>query len=407
MQRRDILKTLPAIAASATLTGPVFAQRERVKIREVRLVRIRVVRELGTFISEFRVPAVAQPVRVGGWTMVEIVSDSGHVGIGHGFDPAHLEAARGILVGKDPFEIENLARMLAVQGRWGAGAEIALWDLVGKIAEQPLVKLWGGGMTRVMPYGALYGLGDGPEERARAAAQVKADGFAAVKVRSSFPTQKEDIRLVERTRRAVGDDFPILVDANKAGPYTPAQLATLWDYQRAFETARAFEDLGVYWLEEPLDRYDYEGLAELNRSLNRMRLAGGEANAELSEYRRYLEVGAYDVLNCDCIVLGPRLYRQAQNLAFAFNRRVVPHALGVLPVICHLHLAASHPQPIHGDKHFAPHLEMVHNPPLHDHRQMWEVFVNPPALDADGYMTVPAEPGLGVTINPDLIEPIS
>jgi len=325
--RRELLQGL-ALGATG-LSIPAFAQQPRTRIREIRLKRVRVVRELGTFVSALRVPPSREVVRVGGWTIVEIVTDSGHVGIGPGIDPSVLGTAQSILASEDPFDIEDHARVLAVQGRWGVNVEIALWDLVGKIANQPLAKLWGGGMTRVMPYGALYGLGDGPEERARTAAQVKADGFGAVKVRGSYPTMAEDIRLVELTRKAVGDEFPILVDANKAGPYTAAQLATLWDYQRAYETAHAYEDLGVYWLEEPLDRYDFEGLAELNRSLNGMRLAGGEANSSLSDFRRYLEVGAYDVLNCDCAVIGPRMYRQAQDLAFAFGRRVVPHALGI------------------------------------------------------------------------------
>lgn len=404
MQRRDILKAAALAAAAATPTF-VFAQTTRAAITDVRVTRVRVVREIGEFVSELRVPPARQMVRVGGWTVTEIHCDDGHVGIGPGIDPRFLETARAILVGKDPFDIENHARALAVQpGGWGVNPEIALWDLVGKIAGQPLYKLWGGGMDRLMPYGATYGIGDGPEERAHVAAQVKADGFAAVKMRASYPTQAEDIRLIERTRRAVGDNFMLLADANKAGPYAGAQLASLWDYQRAYETSHAFEDMGLYWLEEPLGRFDYDGLAELNRSLNRMRLAGGEANGRLDEYRRYLEVGAYDVLNCDCSVLGPRLYRQAQDLAFAFNKRVVPHAYGVLQVFCHMHLAASQPQPIEGDHRWGPHFELVHSPPLFDHRQLWSVFTNPPRLEADGFMAVPSDPGLGVTIDPDLIE---
>jgi D-galactarolactone cycloisomerase len=206
-------------------------------------------------------------------------------------------------------------------------------------------------------------------------------------------------------REAIGNDITLIVDANKAAPYGGTQLVTLWDYQRAYETAMEFEKLNVYWLEEPLGRFDYDDLAELQRACSTMRLAGGETNTQMEEFRTYVQKGCYDILNCDVVVLGPTLYRQIMDLAFAYNRRVVPHASGLMTTMCHMHLAAIHPQPIQGrlDKE-GPHFELDHSPPIMDLKKQWTVFTNAPQLESDGLMTVPTDPGLGVTIRPELID---
>jgi L-alanine-DL-glutamate epimerase-like enolase superfamily enzyme len=73
----------------------------------------------------------------------------------------------------------------------------------------------------------------------------------------------DDIRQVEKVCEAVGDRMEIMVDANQAqlpGTVQPAP-GPVWDFQRALDTAREFQRLGVRWLEEPLGRYDWEGLA--------------------------------------------------------------------------------------------------------------------------------------------------
>jgi L-alanine-DL-glutamate epimerase-like enolase superfamily enzyme len=405
MLRRNFLKALPLIAAgiqSASLRA-FAAGALRTKITDIKLTKVKVAEHLGSYTNTFRTPQAPQSVDVGGFTITEVFTDQGAIGIGPGSTPEAIAHAKEWLVGKDPFDVEDHSRYLNVLGRPGVQIEIAIWDLCGKLANQPLAKLWGGGKDRIMPYGATFGIGEGPEERGRTAALVKSHGFKAVKMRASFPTMKQDIQMMTLARKAIGDDTVLLVDANKAGPYGNAQLVTLWDYQRAYETALEFQKLNTYWLEEPLGRFDYDTLAELNRNLT-MRLAGGEANTKLDEYKIYMEKGCYDILNLDVGVLGPTLYRQAQDLAFAFNRRVVPHASGILVTICHMHLAASHPQPMHGNLDESPHFELDHNPPVMDFRKMWSVLTNAPQLESDGYMKVPTEPGLGVTIRPDLIE---
>ena len=91
------------------------------------------------------------------------------------------------------------------------------------------------------------------------------------------------------------------------------------------------------------------------------------------------------------------------DLAVAFNRRAVPHAGGLLSNVCHIHAAASHPQLPYGDVDTAPHMECDQNPPLQDVRSSWSIFEKPPVFE-DGWIIVPQEPGLGVTIQKDVYE---
>jgi len=224
-------------------------------------------------------------------------------------------------------------------------------------------------------------------------------------MRASFPTLKEDVLLMTGARKAIGDDTYLLVDGNKAGPYGGSFLVTIWDYQRAYETAMEFEKLNTWWLEEPLGRFDYEGLGELNKACTTMKLAGGEATTLKEEFLQYAEHGCYDVWNLDVGPLGVTLFRQMMALGFAFGRRTVPHASGLLGTICHMHLVATAPQPVWGDlAKEGPHFELDHNPPVTDFKQIWSIFTNAPKLEADGFMAVPTEPGLGVTIPAELID---
>src|SRR6185436_4924346 len=109
---------------------------------------------------------------------------------------------QNILVGKDPFDInQHAAALYAPQRVWGAPVEIALWDLLGKATNQPLYKLWGGLRDRILPYAAMWGIGT-PEDRAEIAKGIKATGWRAIKLRGSFETFRDDIRVVELVRKA-------------------------------------------------------------------------------------------------------------------------------------------------------------------------------------------------------------
>ena len=426
MQRRDFLKALPAaVAAVPRLVGA------KIKITDVKILRLKVIKDLGPFLG-FMGPWDTAPVRIGGGSVVEIHTDQGITGIGPTMDPVHLPGLKAQLVGQDPFDLQLLVANMrewtgmgavrrvapppgspglvdnvgpmtlsAAAGRGGpttsdrayAAVEIALWDIIGKACNQPLYKLWGPVKDRVVPYASQSRLST-PEERANFAAKIKSAGWKAIKYRAHFQTMKDDIRLVEAARKAVGDDFDIIVDANQAtnGPLTPT---VNWDFRRAVETARAYQQLGVYWLEEPLRRYDFEHLAELNR-LVEIPIAGGEGNRGLHEFRWLLEKGCFDIIQPEVLLEGPLEIRKIAVIAESMDKVIVPHlGDGSVATICNLHLIASFPN--------SPFIEITHDLPLRDYSNGFAIFEEAPVLDKSGYLNVPQKPGLGVSINKDLI----
>ena len=94
----------------------------------------------------------------------------------------------------------------------------------------------------------------------------------------------------------------IMVDANQAQSSGNWQPGVRWDFRRALETAHELEKLNVYWLEEPLPRYDFSQIAELNRNVS-IPIAGGENNRGLHEFRQMAEEGVYDILQPESLVM--------------------------------------------------------------------------------------------------------
>lgn len=390
MLRRDFLKTLPALPAICALGAP------RAKITDVRLVRLKLLKEVGTYPDWV---GGTRYSRIGGGAIVEIHSDQGAVGIGPEVDAAQIPRIKNMLVGADPFNVEAHAERLSALPSSGlrgpASAEIALWDLIGKLANQPLYKLWGGGRDKVAPYSSMLRLST-PEERADIATKLKSEGWQAIKFRCSFKTMKNDLRLVELTRKAVGDDWGIMCDGNKAGLNWQSTRGVPWDFTRAAQTAKEYQRMNVYWLEEPLPRYDFDGLAELNRLIE-MKLAGGESNRGLHEFRWLLEKGCFDIVQPEVMLLGPTLLRKIAILAESMDKLCIPHVGDMrLGTICDLHLIASWPN--------SPYIEVFNEVPVGDYTYPFSIFEEPPVLDKEGFFAMPQGPGLGMTIKKEFLE---
>ena len=382
---------LPAAAAVPRLRGA------RIKITDVRIVPLKTIKDLGSYPDWLGNP---RPIRIGGGAFVEVHTDQGITGIGPDVNASVLPAVKSLLVGADPFDVDlHAERLYGIQAGTGyrgtAGVEIALWDLIGKASNQPLYKLWGGGRDRVAPYASMLRLST-PEERADLAVKLKGQGWQAIKYRSSFPTMKEDIRLVEATRKAVGDDWGIMCDGNKATLNYASQKGVPWDFTRAAQTAKEYQRMNVYWLEEPLPRYDFDGLAALNRLIE-MKLAGGEGNRGIHEFRTLLEKGCFDIVQPEVMLEGPTHLRKIAVIAESMNKFCIPHVGDSrLGTICDLHLVASWPN--------APYLEIFNDVPIGNYEYPFEIFENPPTLDKDGYFNLPQGPGLGMTIKKEFLE---
>ncbi|HLJ13832.1 MAG TPA: mandelate racemase/muconate lactonizing enzyme family protein [Bryobacteraceae bacterium] len=393
MIRRDFLKALPPLALS-----PAARSAPRLKITAIQVAPLKTVREIGKMEPAWN-PGTPMTYRIGGGSFTEIQTDQGLTGIGPGMDAGALPASRIQLLGKDPFDIEHhaprLRYYLGGNSRAISCLEIALWDLIGKASQQPLYKLWGAAKERVPAYASMIQLST-PEERVRMAVQLKAEGWKAIKLRLHYQTIRQDIHLVEAVRKAVGDEMEIMTDANQAQSAGNWQPGVLWDFRRALETARELQRLNVYWLEEPLRRYDFDGLAELNRLVD-IPIAGGENNHGVHEYRWMLEKGVFDILQPDVMVAdGVTGFREIAGLGLAFNKRVIPHhGGGNLGTIAQLHCIASWPN--------SPWIELLHDPPIGAYTNGFSIMENPPLVDKEGYLRPPDGPGLGVTIKKELI----
>jgi L-alanine-DL-glutamate epimerase-like enolase superfamily enzyme len=357
-------------------------------------------------IIHLRGPEFSQPLRPAwapgtSWSrrdavLVKLTTDEGIVGWGtpgYAGTPLLESWVKPQLIGADPFKLEQHARIFrGANSCWGV--EIALWDIIGKASGQPLHKLWGGFSDRVTGYASCVELRSGAR-RAEDAAARRGEGWRAMKLRLHDWTVQEDIAQVEAVRAQMGSEFVVLVDANQAQQpgTTFTEPGPVWRYERAVQTARELERLGVFWLEEPLDRYDFEGLKRLCTAVDIL-IAGGENNRGLHELRWLIEQDVYDVIQPEAMVAETlSSLRKIAALGELHHKLVAPHhGGGGLGLVAHLHLACAIPN--------STYFEMLHEPPQMSAADFQWYLEEPLAVNADGEIVAPSGPGLGV--QPDL-----
>jgi muconate cycloisomerase len=163
------------------------------------------------------------------------------------------------LLGRDAAAIEPLRREMArrVQGNpFARGAlEMALWDLNGRALGVPVHRLLGGRVRDRVPLSWSLAVADPDAEVAEAEEKV-ARGHRIFKIKTAARPVAEDIRRVRRIRDAVGAEVALRVDANQG-----------WDRPTALRAIRALEPCGLDFVEQPLPRWDLEGMAELARAV--------------------------------------------------------------------------------------------------------------------------------------------
>ena len=360
-------------------------------------------------IIRLRGPELAQAVRPA-WApgsvwnrrdavLVKLTTDDGIIGWGA---PGYAESplleswVKPRLLGADPFALEQHARIFRnADGCWGV--EMALWDIIGKACGQPLYKLWGGYRDRVPGYASCIELRSGAQ-RAEDAVARRAEGWRAMKLRLHDWTMAADVAQVEEVRKAVGDEFVLLADANQAQqPGTPQpEEGPVWSYERALQTARELQRLGVFWLEEPLDRYDFDGLRRLCQAVEIL-IAGGENNRGLHELRWLIEQDVYDVIQPESMVAEAMSgLRKIAAVGELHKKLVAPHhGGGGLGLAAHLHLACAIPN--------SSYFEMLHEPPgLSSDMFQW-YLADPLRVTSEGDILAPPGPGLGVQPDSDKI----
>lgn len=346
----------------------------------------------------------AMAVGVKGGIIVTVATDEGLVGYGEaGFSAEYFSTVGPVindqlapmLVGRDPSQIAALwQEMLEATHMWGrrgietyalSGIDIALWDLMGKVANQPVYKLLGGAKSRVRAYFApsLKPTAETVAEAERAVA----DGFTAMKLRAT-PDLRQTVDMVAQVRDAVGDGVDIMLDANMS-----------YDRRDALLLAGELEQLGVGWLEEPilsrsLTQYvdDHTWLADRVS----IPLAGGESLLTRFEYLDLLSRRTFDVLQPDCTSVGGiSEAKRVADMASAWNIECVPHiacssGTGVaLAAGLQMILACENAPLIEVDAYGGP---------------GWDGMLVNPLQVKDGFVEASDAPGLGVEIAADAFE---
>ncbi|HEY7615240.1 MAG TPA: L-rhamnonate dehydratase [Terriglobales bacterium] len=272
-----------------------------------------------------------------GWLVVEIFTDDGHVGIGNAALAPRVTKQvidlylKPLLIGKDPWDTDflwqHMYRKTMAFGRKGIGmvaisaVDIALWDILGKSAKQPVYRLLGGRTKPRIPVYASRLYSVELNELAAEAKRYKDEGYKAMKLRFGWgPTDgaagiQRNLDLVRMVRETVGDGVDVMADAYMG-----------WTLAYARQILPLLEPFHLRWLEEPVIPDDIHGYAEL-KSYGRIPIAGGEHEFTLYGFRDLLQARALDYIQFDTNrVGGISQARKIAALAEAHSVPVVPHA---------------------------------------------------------------------------------
>jgi len=266
------------------------------------------------------------------FTLIKIGTDEGiegySAGVAMGKERSGLgDLLGGYLLGADPTDIDRIQSLLKQAGFLGwrnFWIEPACWDIIGKKEGKPVYELLGG---RAGPVAAYYSTGElrPAEERIADLLAKKERGFKTAKLRVKHHTLEEDVRLIARIRKGVGDDLVLGVDANQGWLVSIVDRVPAWDLKRAKEFAAACYDHGIEWLEEPLDSRDYDGNAALKRE-SKVKIAGGELNYGWDELKIMLEKDCFHIYQPDaCFAGGIAQVRQVINACRERQRLYSPH----------------------------------------------------------------------------------
>ena len=326
-------------------------------------------------------------------TLVFVETDEGLTGVGSGDTMDGFEPYEHLFVGRDALDVERHARVLETiafhAGRYWP-VEAALWDLLGKARGVPVATLLGGAAEGLPAYASTGSIRPAAET-AELALKLRDQGFRALKLRVEPPAFEDALARVAAVRDAVGNDMEVMVDLNQ-GWRMPGDVTPPCPYDDVRRFADALAECGVRWLEEPLHGEDVAGLARL-RDETQVPLAGGEMARTPALLDAYLEASALDVLQPDAVLaVGIARARDLAKKAIGQGLDYTPHTwTNGIGLLANLHLAAG----VGG----GPYLEYPYDPPGWTPERRDFMLATPITPDADGYLTVPGAPGLGIELD--------
>ena len=338
------------------------------------------------------------------WIFVLVETDEGITGIGEATTEYHEQAVVAmieghmaeLLVGQDPTRVTHLWQQMqrffwwrngVVASSAASGIEQALWDITGKAFGQPVFRLLGGAVRDAVRAYARTDLGlPSYADEIRAAVDEGFDAFKAgpgVYVKPYDDEQQVDVSLAtfRELRDAAGPDCDLMIDCGG-----------IFSLQAAHRLISGLQDIGMLFVEEPVNMDTPRGLVELRRAFPGVRIAAGERLMTRWGFREWLEQGAVDVIQADishCGGIG-ELMRIA-SCAEVYNVTVAPHnPYGPVALAAATHAAAAMPNFLI--------LEHCRHRPWLDDVQLFGPTVR------DGHVHLDDRPGLGVELDWDYVD---
>lgn len=253
----------------------------------------------------------------------EILTDEGLTGLSPMYEGPIPSRLIEVIMGEDPMNVERLwSKMFWAAEGWATGVsmgdvgavDVALWDLVGKAAGQPVYKLLGGFRDKVPVYGSGGGLNLTQEQLVKEQLWYVEQGYGAVKVKVGLENPDEDLARVKAVRDALGPKIDLMLDVNNG-----------WTVNVAIRIAKRLERYDIAWLEEPVWKMDVEGYARL-AAATEIPIATGELMSGLSYFKGLLEKECCDIIQADpCVCGGPTAWKKIATLAEAYGALMAPH----------------------------------------------------------------------------------
>ncbi|QCJ48229.1 mandelate racemase/muconate lactonizing enzyme family protein [Haloprofundus sp. MHR1] len=347
------------------------------------------------------------------WTLVRVYTDAGVVGTGEAYwgagVPELVQRMTPFVIGENPLDIdritEHLVQKMSGEGSIGgvtvtaiSGIEIALHDLAGKILDVPAYQLLGGKYRdEVRVYCDCHTEEEAdPDACADEAERVVEDlGYDALKFDLDVPSGLEKDRanrhlrpgeirhkaeIVEKVTERVKDRADVAFDCH-------------WTFSAgsAKRLARAIEDYDVWWLEDPVPPENHDVQREVTQYTSTP-ITAGENVYRKHGHRRLLEEQAVDIIAPDMPkVGGMRETRKIADMADTYYVPVAMHNVSSpVATMASAHVGASIPNSLAVEYHS---YELG----------WWEDLVEEDVIE-DGYIEIPEKPGLGLTLDMDVVE---
>lgn len=349
---------------------------------------------------------------------IEILTDRGLVGLGETYAgyfcpevvPSIVEFFKPILIGQTVDDIPELWRRMYHCGNFWCrvglgtivlnGIEAALWDLKGKLLDQPVHALLGGCRHARLPCYATGGPSNYPKERlAQKMDHYFSLGFRGLKVGAGSYTPETGWYISQEAKEAAdfeadkiafmrahgGKDAWIMMDAHMGN-----SLGKTWTVEIASAVARALEPYDMFFFEEPLHYTDPWGYAELCRSTSTP-IAGGECLTGMYEWRVFAGQDSFDIGQPDASFTGG--LSEFMNVAAMMDqrgRKIATHAWGAggsLMQNVHCGFAAANTCILE----VAP-----------DYAGLHSEVIDGGFIMKDGYALPPDRPGLGIVLTDEI-----